>query len=67
MEADIKSLLESYRHAVEDLVRMKYAFICFPDLETQVSAPLLARQESRVQATETQLTSAIKRAMKGNE
>lgn len=68
MEAtDIKILLSGYRTAIEDHTKMRYALIAFPELEAQISAPLLARQESRVQAAETQLTSAIKRATKGNE
>ncbi len=67
MEADLKMLLATYKNACEDLARMRFALIAFPDLESQVSAPLLARQESRAQAAETQLTSFIKRAMKGNE
>jgi hypothetical protein len=60
-EADLKSLLASYRNAVEDQTRMKYALVAFPELEPQVSVPLMARQESRVQAAEIQLMSIIRK------
>lgn len=65
MDDKIENLVSSYRTAIESHTKMKYALIAFPDLESQVSAPLLARQESRVQAAEIQLMSAIKRCSEG--
>jgi len=67
MEADIKALLVAYRSAIENLTRWRLAIETLPDLELQVSAPLVARQESRVQAAETQLNSLLKRVVHGHE
>lgn len=60
-ESDIRQLLDTYRNTVEALVKMKFGLIAFPELESQVGAPLIARQESRVQAAELTLMAAIKR------
>ncbi len=57
-------MLDAYRNATSDLARMKYALIAWPEFETQVGAPLIARQESRIQAAELAILAAYKR--KGN-
>lgn len=61
----LRELVQSYRRAVEDHIRAKFALIAYPELERQIAAPLLARHESRVQAAEIQLMSAIKRRGEG--
>lgn len=65
MDDEIENLVNAYRAAIESHTKMKYALVAFPDLESQISAPLLARQESKVQAAEIQLKGAIKRHSEG--
>ncbi len=60
-DADFKAQLAAYRAAVEGHVKAKFAFAFFPDLEHQVSAPLLARAESKLQAAEINLLSMLRK------
>ena len=61
MNADFKALLDNYKNAVSDYTRMKYVCAFLPEMEKMVGAPLLARQESRMQAAETALNAFFKR------
>jgi hypothetical protein len=58
---DFKAMLAAYRSAVEAQTRAKYAFAFVPELEKVVSAPLLARAESRVTAAEIEVVNLFKR------
>ncbi len=66
MDDNIRGLLTTYRNAVQDQVRMKYVLALMPDIERQIDAPLMARQDSRVQAAEITLMACIKRLVSAN-
>ena len=59
--SDFKKVLESYKAAVEDAVRAKYAILLLPDVDTAH----LFRAQSRVASAEINLTAIYKRG-KGN-
>ena len=58
---DFKAMLAAYRSAVEAQTRQKYAFAFIPELEKVISAPIMARAESRVTAAEIEVVNLFKR------